>query len=126
MTTLTEAEARQIDYAAADERAASFLTDVQFIEADRNIARAYQKIRQSHLSLFDAEPTINLITSDRGFKRGEFRDHNNEKCSIQESSLATEDCLWLGADPNRMHLTRAQVQELLPMLSCFAYSGKLP
>lgn len=34
--------------------------------------------------------------TERGFGRGEFEDRNGEKCSIQKSSIATEDCIWLG------------------------------
>lgn len=34
----------------------------------------------------------------RGFDLIEFKDFNNEKCSLQESSLATESAIWLGVD----------------------------
>lgn len=34
----------------------------------------------------------------RGFSVREFEDFNGVKCRIQKSSLATEDCIWLGAD----------------------------
>lgn len=37
----------------------------------------------------------------RGFKLMSFVDRNNEICSIQESSIATESCIWIGVDdPN--------------------------
>jgi len=73
------------------------------------------------------------------------------KCSIQDSSLATESCIWLGcSDPNpqvcvpgegwkpipmpegdiaintRMHLNQEMVQKLLPSLQFFAENGQLP
>lgn len=32
----------------------------------------------------------------RGFEVKHFEDLYNQDCSIQESSLATEDCIWLG------------------------------
>ena len=54
--------------------------------------------------------------ADRGFLVGTFTDHNGEKCSIQESSLATEFCIWLGQDDSRMHLTVENVRALLPPL----------
>ena len=86
----------------------------------------------------------------RGFKGFVFIDRNNEKCSLQESSLATNDAIWLGLDQvipkilikgkgwqnvplpdgtliaGRMHLTQAQVQTLLPALQYFAERGVLP
>jgi len=34
----------------------------------------------------------------RGFDLIQFSDRNGEKCSLQKSSLATEDALWLGVD----------------------------
>jgi len=98
----------------------------------------------------DTKPTL------RGFARGEFLDFNGVSCSIQKSSIATDDCIWLGAndiglkrfepgrgwtdieleenDPDgishfantRMHLSRDQVLELLPLLQHFADTGDLP
>lgn len=35
-------------------------------------------------------------TTERGFALQEFRDHYGEKCSLQQSSLATENAIWLG------------------------------
>lgn len=86
----------------------------------------------------------------RGFALGEFKDRNGEKCSIQDSSLATEAAIWLGTDeanpllftPNigwkpvefppetlfntRMHLTQKQVAEiLLPALHRFVKTGSI-
>jgi len=34
--------------------------------------------------------------TSRGFVLGEFKDRYGVKCSIQESSLASEPCIWLG------------------------------
>lgn len=33
-----------------------------------------------------------------GFSTVRFEDHYGEKCSIQKSSLATEDAIWFGCD----------------------------
>lgn len=72
------------------------------------------------------EPTL------RGFLRSEFIDRYGNKCSLQKSSLATEDCIWLGVhedfnggDSSRMHLTRDNVAELLPYLQKFVETGEL-
>jgi hypothetical protein len=87
----------------------------------------------------------------RGFGIFSFIDRYNSKCSLQKSSLATEDCIWLGVDdanpqlfvPNgqpswskykipddvhlttRMHLTIEQVKELLPILKKFVKTGEI-
>jgi hypothetical protein len=77
------------------------------------------------------------LHNDRGFLRGEFVDCCGEKCSIQESSMATEPCIWLGCEHEtvdevsgqkcgaRMHLTRELVAALLPHLQRFAEYGSL-
>lgn len=36
--------------------------------------------------------------TQRGFSYNNFKDNNNNECSVQKSSLATEDCIWLGCD----------------------------
>jgi hypothetical protein len=87
--------------------------------------------------------------TERGFDIAEFEDRNGHKCSLQKSSIATEDCIWLGpdeADPKvlipgkgwtplevppdtlfttRMHLNREQVKNLLPYLNRFVKTGDL-
>ena len=84
----------------------------------------------------------------------EFKDYYDKECTLQKSSLATEDAIWLGvddADPkimasqvmeggegwvkypihpdvllsSRMHLTRSQVEELLPVLKKFVETGEI-
>ncbi len=64
--------------------------------------------------------------NDRGFLRGEFQDEYGMACSVQKSSVATEDCIWLGRDYYRMHLTQAMVADLLPLLQHFVETGDLP
>ena len=90
----------------------------------------------------------------RGFSRIEFNDLYDNKCSIQESSLATESAIWLGicdANPQvmvsdlglpangwakypipecvhmttRMHLNRAQVVELIAVLQTFVENDEV-
>ena len=76
--------------------------------------------------------------TERGFTYFEFKDRYDQPCSLQESSLATEACIWLGVhtqiDLNtkeeigpglRMHLTQSQVMSLLPHLVRFAETGEL-
>jgi hypothetical protein len=108
---------------------------------------------------------LNVDKTGRGFRLIEFEDAYADKCSLQKSSLATEDAIWLGiqdADPKlmasdaerlgkpdlpnsggdshwrkwpipdevslstRMHLTKENVEELLPYLNFFAITGALP
>jgi len=101
------------------------------------------------------EPTpvvpIEMGRTRRGFASGEFTDRYDNKCSIQESSLATEATIWLGIDDpkpevlvpgegwqpvdlkalvqgelsihTRMHLTVEGVRQLLPLLHHFVPSA---
>lgn len=92
---------------------------------------------------------IKKVKTQRGFAGIEFKDRYDAKCSIQKSSIATEDAIWFGvydADPKilipgsgwqtfeipkevllttRMHLTQKQVKKLLPILTKFAETGEL-
>lgn len=74
--------------------------------------------------------------NDRGFMKGQFVDRYGEKCSIQKSSIATEDCIWLGCDHERfapdgtacgarMHLTQEMAADLIPLLQRFVETGEL-
>lgn len=78
------------------------------------------------------EPT----PTPRGFLRADFSDANSDACSIQESSIATADLIWLGQnrgthDPvtgscmARMHLTREHAAALIPLLRRFVKTGRL-
>lgn len=94
---------------------------------------------------------MELKKSERGFSFAEFTDRYGEQCSIQKSSLATEDAIWFGIDnpkltvfedenmgkylvtempktfsvSSRMHLTRDMVEKLLPILTAFVETGNL-
>lgn len=87
-------------------------------------------------------------TGPRGFGRIGFIDRYHSQCSLQDSSIATEPCIWLGVseivakrlipgqgwkivplDPDlnlneRMHLTQSMVKQLLPFLTHFAETGQ--
>lgn len=97
---------------------------------------------------FDAQIAINEPTC-RGFSYKQFIDRYGILCSIQKSSLATEDAIWFGVEnPNpqildankgwiefpipkevllstRMHLTKEMVKSLLPILQKFAETGEI-
>lgn len=60
------------------------------------IARRLNRLARLERGYEDAK--IALGYTSRAFRLGLFRDRNGEECSIQESSLATERCLWLGMD----------------------------
>jgi hypothetical protein len=92
-----------------------------------------------------------IQTNERGFQYAEFLDSYGQKCSVQKSSAATKDCIWIGIDSpkltvfendskgkyiitempknfdvhSRMHLTVDQVRLLLPILQHFADTGEL-
>lgn len=92
--------------------------------------------------------------TQRGFAFYEFKDRYNVPCSLQKSSLATEDAIWFGVDDpdpqimasdtpqggtgwvkypipenvnlkTRMHLTVDQVKELIPILQQFVKTGEI-
>lgn len=81
---------------------------------------------------------MKLKPTQRGFSRATFVDRYGANCSIQKSSIATEDCIWLGVDDKperhhvtqewlgqRMHLTQDMVRNLLPLLQKFVETGEL-
>lgn len=94
---------------------------------------------------------MNLERNQRGFENGKFTDSYSNECSIQKSSAAMDDFIWLGIDKpkltvfenenmgkyietvlpktwmvdSRMHLSREQVAELLPILQKFVDTGEL-
>lgn len=98
---------------------------------------------------------MKIESTERGFGVARFTDRYDVPCSLQESSLAEEACVWLGADEiglkrfepglgwsdvplestdggvnyqanTRMHLTQEMVRGLLPALTHFAETGELP
>jgi len=73
---------------------------------------------------------MNIRYTQRGFALAEFTDRYNAACSIQNSSLASEPCIWLGVhevagEPARMHLTQEMVAALLPLLQRFVETGSI-
>jgi hypothetical protein len=54
--------------------------------------------------------------TSRGFEIVEFKDHYGIECSLQQSSLATERCIWLGCvDANPRVLVPGQSWQPIPM-----------
>ena len=63
----------------------------------------------------------------RGFEYIEFKDHNDDRCSLQQSSIAIYElpgssAIWLGREsdvpnPGRMHLNVDQVTALIKHLN---------
>lgn len=114
--------------------------NVVAVESERFLLRMLDEAR--------GNPTAGMIAwegTSRGFGRGEFYDRYGVRCSIQSSSIATEDCIWLGADESigdaerrrgrtviegathnqRMHLTREMARELADHLLRFYYTGSV-
>lgn len=74
----------------------------------------------------EAASTPTRMETERGFTIYQWLDRYGVPCSLQKSSLAFEECVWLGAGHERMHLTQAQVKALLPLLENFVKTGELP
>lgn len=76
---------------------------------------------------------IECSKTDRNFPIGTFTDLYGSRCSVQDSSLATKDAIWLGVDQHfnhgdvncRMHLDRDMAAALIPLLQCFVASGSI-
>lgn len=94
---------------------------------------------------------MDIKKNQRGFKNGKFIDLYGEECSIQISSLATDEAIWIGIDKQylvvfedenmgkyiettlpknwrvntKMHLSREQVANLLYHLQKFVETGEI-
>lgn len=70
---------------------------------------------------------MQIKTTDRGFVKVTFDELYGMRCSIQESSLASEAALWIGGDGTRarMHLNREGVSELVQILTRWLEIGEL-
>ena len=75
------------------------------------------------------------MKTNRGFERNDFKDIYGHSCSIQESSLATIDALWIGCDEGthvdgscmaRMHIDKDIAKMLIKKLRHFVRTGRLP
>jgi hypothetical protein len=62
----------------------------------------------------------------RGFSLIEFEDHNAQACTIQKSSIATKDLVWMGIGENRMHISQSDARKIAKILLHFAETGDLP
>ena len=92
---------------------------------------------------------IKIDKTQRGFQVITFTDLYGAECSLQRSSLATDDAIWFGVDDaapkilgkngweeyplpeeilltTRMHLNREQVETLILYLQHFVLLGELP
>lgn len=63
--------------------------------------------------------------TSRGFGRIEFKDYYNGDCALQNSSLNSPHCVWLGTDRNMMHLTKKMAADLIPQLRYFVKHGEI-
>ena len=83
---------------------------------------------------------IKLRKNEHGAAVGKFQDLYGVTCSIQKSSIASIDAIWLGRDAwrsskldcsdhnvehARMHLDQETVAALLPLLKRFVKTGEL-
>ena len=80
---------------------------------------------------------LRFTVTRHGLPVARFTDRYGKESSLQRSSIAGEDCIWLGRDRaglndageptlSRMHLDREMVRALLPALQQFADHGTLP
>ena len=55
---------------------------------------------------------MDLTKTERGFEIGEFTDRYGAKCSLQKSSLATEDAIWLGVNDANPQIMASDAKKL--------------
>jgi hypothetical protein len=67
---------------------------------------------------------MKIERTSHGFAIVKFTDRYGVDCSLQKSSLAFEDAIWLGTS-ERMHLTQDMVRDLLPLLTRFVETGDI-
>ncbi|PAL25509.1 DNA-binding domain-containing protein [Sphingopyxis sp. GW247-27LB] len=81
--------------------------------------------RDTSIEIMAPPAPVEFSATSRGFSRGEFIDLYGKPCSVQDSSLATADAIWLGVHENRMHLSREHAAALLPLLQRFIDTGSI-
>lgn len=57
---------------------------------------------------------IKHTTTNRGFVLFEFKDRYDHSCSLQKSSLATEDAIWFGIDDPEPKILASVVNQVNP------------
>jgi len=75
---------------------------------NENIALLIENNRLQSLVPKNRREKVEVKVTARGFDLIEFEDDNGEKCSLQKSSSALEDKIWLGID-------QAKILEFYPM-----------
>jgi hypothetical protein len=55
---------------------------------------------------------MEISQTERGFAIGEFTDRYGAKCSLQKSSLATEDAIWLGVNDANPQIMASDAKKL--------------
>ena len=119
-----------------------------------NMVKADIEIKEVNKDQLTAELGTEILELDRsitnrGFAVTKFKDYYGANCSLQKSSIADKDCIWLGVDdPNpkkmikgrgwvnapiapdimlstRMHLTRNQARQLVEELQYFVDTGEV-
>lgn len=116
---------------------------MSLIEIQEYVGYAVTQARKDGLEMPKmGKPFIEFSETGRGFKVGKFTDRYKQKCSIQDSSLADEEAIWLGVNSTgpdiqgptgkydediggRMHLTKPMAMELIHVLMEFTLSGSI-
>jgi transcriptional regulator with XRE-family HTH domain len=127
---------------------------IQFSKIKEEVLDRLSNVLKIDISTYIRKYIMKKVVTQRGYSAIEFIDQHDKLCTIQKSSLGTEDAIWFGindAEPKilsskiidggtgwakypipedvkintRMHLTREQVRELLPILQKFVDIGKI-
>lgn len=67
--------------------------------------------------------------TERGFWQHEMKDSDGQKFCVQDSSLATDNCVWIymidGRPQHMIHLNRARARRLIKYLNNFVETGSI-
>ncbi|MCU6454329.1 hypothetical protein LPN01_09580 [Sphingomonas sp. A2-49] len=90
--------------------------------------RYHQLVAGQDIIPESTKPSLQVRTTTRGFAVARSVDLYDQPWSIQDSSLATQEAIWLGGDGEdggRAHLTRQDAEALIPLLRRFVDTGSI-
>lgn len=92
-------------------------------ETPEDRAHLVGMLRESMSATTKTLDEMTLQHTQRGFGYFELTDSYGAKFTIQQSSSAEQDKIWVGVGSDRGHLTRDMVRQIIPVLQQFADTG---
>lgn len=92
-------------------------------ETPEDRAQLASILRDSFSATTKEPDALELQHTQRGFGYFELTDSYGAAFTIQQSSSAEQDKIWMGVGSDRGHLTRDMVRQIIPILQQFADTG---